>query len=203
MRVRRRLRPCAGRQRLGARRPAGDQRELERRLGVCAVAFGPNGRAISATDGSGVGVCCPRRDDNALPHRRDHVDGSGELRRQPRLRRRAQGRLQEADDASGHIRREPVGAARCSRQRVGVDRGLLERQLHGSAGGRWGLGDGGLRVARGSGWFLDQQAEAAAIRKPLQVHRWQKERHPWFPSGEDARRAGGVDARQPNAAMAH
>ena len=132
----RRLQAACRRKRLGARSAARDQSELGRCANLCEMALQDHWQGLSAALRGRVRICGARRNSNGLSMGgRDQAErrGDGQLRRL----RQPMGR--QADRAGRVVRRESIRPLRYGRQRLGVDGGLLARQLRRSAGRRFAL----------------------------------------------------------------
>lgn len=131
-----------------------------RRQGLCGLAGAEDGKGVPAAVGSGVGVCRPRRHDDAVlvgffvaPTQAKY--GGGGHR------------------AGWAFRSQSMVALRRSRRCMAMDCELLSRQLQGGAFRRFGM-DNGLQqqCARASRRFLEQRSEVR-LRRPAQ----QQQRH--------------------------
>ena len=78
---------------------------------ACRVAVRVDGAGLPAVERIRVGVCGTGGHGNAVPHRRDDFDGSGELRRELRLRQRSQGGGPGTDVVGGFISGEWIWVA--------------------------------------------------------------------------------------------
>ena len=146
-----RLRRACQRQRLGARPAARDQRELGRRADLCEMALQDHRQELSAALRGRVRICGARRNGDGLSLGRRHQagwQGDGQLRRLRSANGTASRRRRSAHS------RQRVRSLRHGRQRLGVDGGLLARQLRGRAGRRLGMDERRLqcRVVRGGSW---------------------------------------------------
>src|SRR5690606_35532514 len=133
---------------------AGDQRQLERCKGLRGVAVAQDGQDLSALERGGKGICREGGNDDAILVGRLNLDRSGQLRRQLHLWRRPEGRVPATYIAGRFLPARPVRALSGSRQRVGMDGGLLERQLSRRARGWLGLDGGRLLQSRRARWLL-------------------------------------------------
>ena len=113
--------------------------------------------------------------------------GSGELRRQFHIRGWPGGRLPAKDGPGGHVRCERMGASRRPWERVGVDCGLLEQQLHGRTGGWQRVDERRLLASRFAGRFVAQQSLGPPLGEPQRGHLRQARPQRRLPCGPDAR----------------
>ena len=90
---------------------AGHERELGRRAAVRSVAVEGDGEAVSAVERVGVGVRGAGRDADTVPHRRDDIDGAGQLRRELHVWLRTQGTISKADGGGGFVPGERIRVA--------------------------------------------------------------------------------------------
>ena len=154
-----RLQPACRRRRLGARPAAGDQRGLGRRAGLCEMALMVDRQVLSAALRGRIRICGARRNRDQISLGRRHQarrQADGQLRR---LRRRV-GR--QADGAGRLVPGERVRSLRHGRQRLGVDGGLLERQLRRRAG-RWRrMDERRLQSPRRPRRFLDRRSRSSS-----------------------------------------
>ena len=102
-----------------ARRPC----VVARCEGLCRMAGAPDGPGLPPADGSGMGICRPRRHGGSVSHRRQARPGPGELRRW-------------RDEAGRVLSAQRLRPPRHARQCVGVGRGLLEPEPCRCARGR-------------------------------------------------------------------
>ena len=122
---------------LGTRQDACDQRELGRRQEVRGLALAADRQGIPASVGSRMGIRRAGRGRYPLLLGRRSWKGQRELRR---LR---QPMGPQADRACGIVQAERVWAIRRARQRLGVGRGYLARELRRRSNGRIGVAPGG------------------------------------------------------------